>query len=84
MHMRKNTPRPKRLLSALLTLALVLSLIPATLVHPAQAETPADDMPSSIILKNADYGGHGEQAYQSPNGLGQCWLHRFTMATALP
>lgn len=79
-HKRDFTSVKKRLMSLFLSAVMVLGLVPASVVPAFAAETA----PPEIKLVEADYGSGGLHTYTSPNGLGLCTLHWFSMSTGGP
>lgn len=67
--------RGKRILSLLLVAVLTLGLFPVTSVESLAAN---GNPPQTIKLKAADF-TTDFKTYQSPNGLGKCMIHTFTM-----
>lgn len=85
MKIRQHTKRDmtsvkKRLMSLFLSAVMILGLVPASVVPAFAAETA----PPEIKLAEADYGSGGLHTYTSPNGLGLCTLHWFSMSTGGP
>lgn len=81
--MRKNEPyshtygRTTRFIAFLLAFVIIFGLMPFS-SFPVFAAVP-DNMPETITLMDANSGGYGVKNYQSPNGLGKCGIHSFTM-----